>query len=68
MKSLSASLDTDGSAGTDELITIYKEAYKEVLNSFDAKNPNWCEVESYKHITDKYIKLAENLKKPFYKE
>ena len=48
---------------TKESVKMYQEAYKDVLNTIDASNPNWCELESYKHITDKYIKLAENLKK-----
>ena len=54
MKNLSSPLDTLVSAGTDEEIAMYKKAYEEVLNTIDANNPNWCELESYKHITDKY--------------
>ncbi|WP_418181385.1 hypothetical protein ACNSOL_11840 (plasmid) [Aliarcobacter lanthieri] len=39
------------------------KVYDEVLNTIDANNPNWCEPESYKHITDKYTKLSEELKR-----
>ncbi|MFY4796818.1 hypothetical protein ACOTVS_09865 [Aliarcobacter butzleri] len=42
---------------TEESVKMYEKAYKEVLNTIDANNPNWCELESYKHITDKYTNI-----------
>ena len=45
---------------TKESVKMYQEAYKDVLNTIDASNPNWCELESYKHITDKYTNTKAN--------
>ncbi|MFX4240274.1 hypothetical protein ACOL3H_07210 [Aliarcobacter butzleri] len=56
MNHLSAPFTFNGNATTYELITKYQGAYKEILNTIDANNPNWCELESYKHVTDKYTK------------
>ena len=36
--------------------------YKEIIGTIDAKNPNWCEVESYQHLIDKYALFAEKEK------
>ncbi len=45
---------------TKESVKMYQEAYKDVLNTIDASNPNWCELESYKHVTDKYTNTKAN--------
>ncbi|MDN5062069.1 hypothetical protein O8C86_09495 [Aliarcobacter butzleri] len=47
---------TPTASTTKESVKMYQESYKDVLNTIDANNPNWCELESYKHITDKYTK------------
>mgnify|MGYP001266318562 CR=1 FL=1 len=36
--------------------------YKEIIGTIDAKNPNWCEAESYQHLIDKYALFAEKEK------
>ena len=45
---------------TKESVKMYQEAYKDVLNTIDTSNPNWCELESYKHVTDKYTNTKAN--------
>ena len=45
---------------TEESVKMYQKAYNDVLNTIDASNPNWCELESYKHVTDKYTNTKAN--------